>query len=150
MLTYPSHAATHERKPAGRSPHRSSTKVLAGNGHAHEMLTPEPIRIDPHFSPQFYAEPWGMSPSTVIRWFEDRAGVLKLSKPAINGRQTRVELRIPFSLAMKVYDDRTEGTIEAHAYNSTTALSKAPQSQQSSRLKRDQMQLPVMGQRHGR
>jgi hypothetical protein len=34
-------------------------------------------------------------------------GVLKLSQPAKNGRRARVELRIPFSLAMRVYRERT-------------------------------------------
>jgi len=40
-----------------------------------------PVPIDPHYSPQFYAELWGLSASTVTRWFQDLAGVLKLSKP---------------------------------------------------------------------
>jgi hypothetical protein len=87
-------------------------KLEPENGSIHKMRPPEPIRIDPHFSPQFYAELWGTSPSTVIRWFEDRVGVLKLSKPARNGKRTRVELRIPFSLAMQVYRERTQGAIE--------------------------------------
>ena len=68
---------------------------------------PQPVVIDQHYSPQFYAEFWGMSPSTVIRWFQDMEGVLKLSMPARNGRRGRVELRIPFSLAMKVYREHT-------------------------------------------
>jgi hypothetical protein len=33
--------------------------------------------------------------------------VLKLSKPTRNGRRSRVELRIPLSLAMKVYREHT-------------------------------------------
>jgi len=76
------------------------------------VLEPEPVTVDPHYSPQFYAELWGMSPSTVIRWFEDRVGVLKLSDRARNGKRTRVELRIPFSLAMRVYREHTRGAIE--------------------------------------
>jgi len=76
------------------------------------LLAPEPITIDPHYSPQFYAELWGTSPSTVVRWFQDREGVLKLNKPARNGKRSRVELRIPFSLAMQVYREHTEGAIK--------------------------------------
>ena len=76
------------------------------------ITPPEPIAIDPHFSPQFYAELWGMSSSTVVRWFQDRHGVLKLNKPTRNGKRTRVELRIPFSLAMEVYREHTQGAIE--------------------------------------
>jgi hypothetical protein len=71
------------------------------------ILQAEPIVIDPHYSPQVYAELWGISVSTVIRWFEDREGVLKLSKPAKNGARSRVELRIPLSLAMQVYREHT-------------------------------------------
>jgi hypothetical protein len=76
------------------------------------VSAPEPIVIDPHFSPQFYAELWGIGPSTVVRWFRDEADVLKLSKPSKNGKRCRVELRIPFSLAMRVYHERSRGTIE--------------------------------------
>jgi hypothetical protein len=67
----------------------------------------QPVPVDPHYSPQFYAELWGVSPSTVTRWFQDVPGVLKLSKPARSGRRARVELRIPFSLAMRIYQERS-------------------------------------------
>jgi hypothetical protein len=73
---------------------------------------PQPVVIDQHYTPHFYAELWGMSPSTVIRWFQDKEGVLKLSKPVKNGFRGRVELRIPFSLAMQVYRERTRAAIE--------------------------------------
>ena len=71
-----------------------------------------PIVIDPHYSPQFYAELWGMSPSTVLRWFQDMEGVLKLSEPAKNGKRIRVELRIPFSVAMREYRKRSRSGLE--------------------------------------
>jgi hypothetical protein len=77
-----------------------------------KIAPPEPVVIDPHYSPQFYAELWGTSPSTVVRWFQDREGVLKLNKPSTNGRRARVELRIPFSLAMRVYHERTRPGLE--------------------------------------
>jgi hypothetical protein len=66
----------------------------------------KPIVIDQHFSTAFYAELWGVSRDTVERWFQDEPGVLKMSKPTKNGKRVRVELRIPHSLAMKVYSDR--------------------------------------------
>jgi len=72
-----------------------------------EIVDPQPVVVDQHYSPQFYAELWGTSPSTVVRWFQDMAGVLKLSPPSKNGRRARVELRIPFSLAMREYRRRT-------------------------------------------
>ena len=43
---------------------------------------PCPIPIDPHFSAQFFGELWGISRSTVVRWFQDLDGVLKLAEPA--------------------------------------------------------------------
>jgi len=73
---------------------------------------PLPICLDPHYSPQFWAELWGTSVSTIIRWFQDEEGVLKLSVTSKNGRRTRVELRIPFSVAMRVYRERTRGGLE--------------------------------------
>jgi hypothetical protein len=74
--------------------------------------SPLPIPIDPHFSPQFWAEMWRVSVSTVIRWVQDRDDVLKLNKPSKNGRRTRIELRIPWSVAMKVYREHTRGGLE--------------------------------------
>jgi len=77
-----------------------------------EVMKPEPVPVDAHYSPQFYAELWGISVSTVIRWFQDLEGVLKMNGPSKNGRRTRVELRIPFSLAMRVYRDKTRPGLE--------------------------------------
>jgi hypothetical protein len=68
----------------------------------------QPIQIDPHFSPKFYAELWGLSESTITRWFQDRPGVLKVGRESKAGRRTRVELRIPFSLAMEVHEQRSK------------------------------------------
>jgi hypothetical protein len=73
---------------------------------------PLPIPIDPHFSPQFYAELWGISVSTVLRWFQDLEGPLRTSVPSKNGKRTRIELRIPFSLAMRVYREHTRSGLE--------------------------------------
>ncbi len=70
------------------------------------MQAPALIHLDRHYSPQFYAELWGVSRDTIVRWFQDLPGVLKLSKPGKRGK-TRVELRIPYRLACKVYEERT-------------------------------------------
>ena len=71
------------------------------------MHAPELVRLDQHYSPQFYAELWGVSRDTIVRWFQDVPGVLKLSEPGKRGRQ-RVELRIPYRVAHKVYEERTK------------------------------------------
>jgi hypothetical protein len=72
---------------------------------------PQPVVVDSHYSPQFYAELWGLSPSTVVRWFQDKDGVLKLSKQARGGKRVRVELRIPYSVAMQEYRQRTRSEV---------------------------------------
>jgi hypothetical protein len=69
------------------------------------MQAPDLVRLDQHYSPQFYAELWGVSRDTIVRWFQDLPGVLKLSERR-RGRR-RVELRIPYRLAMKIYEERT-------------------------------------------
>ncbi len=71
------------------------------------MQAPALVNIDQHYSPQFYAELWGVSRDTIVRWFQDLPGVLKLSETGKRGRQ-RVELRIPYRLACKVYEERTK------------------------------------------
>jgi len=81
-------------------------------GSMNVLRPPEQILIDQHFSAQFYAELWGISVSTVLRWFQDRDDVLKLSKPSKNGRRPRRELRIPWSVAMRVYREHMRSEIE--------------------------------------
>jgi hypothetical protein len=75
----------------------------------HPNTTPlnEPVPVDKHFSPQFYAELWGVSTDTFVRWFQDVPGVLKLGGSTAKGRRRRVELRIPFALAMQEYNVRS-------------------------------------------
>jgi predicted site-specific integrase-resolvase len=60
-----------------------------------------------HFPPKFWAKRWGVDPTTVVRWFRDEPGVLRVGNPAKNGKRTRTELRIPFSVAARVYGKRT-------------------------------------------
>lgn len=64
------------------------------------------MRLDQHYSPQFYVELWGVSGDTIVRWFQDLSGVLKLSEPGERGKR-RVELRIPYRLVHQVYEERT-------------------------------------------
>jgi hypothetical protein len=71
------------------------------------ITTFQPVTIDPHYTPRFYAELWGLSESTVLRWFQDQPGVLKCGESKKTGTRKRVELKIPLSLAMKTYAERT-------------------------------------------
>lgn len=72
-----------------------------------QIIDAQPVVVDQHFSPQFFAELWGVDRSTVTRWFQDMPGVLKLGEPG-KKKRARVELRIPFSLAMQEYRRRAQ------------------------------------------
>lgn len=71
------------------------------------MIEPQPVVIDQHYSPQFYAELCGLSALTILRWFQDMDGVLKVNTPGKNGKRTRIELRIPYSVWLAEYRRRT-------------------------------------------
>jgi hypothetical protein len=68
----------------------------------------QPIPVEKHFSAAFYAELWGVSKDTIVRWFQDKPGVLKMGSEPCKGRRTRAELRIPFCVAMKEYEERSK------------------------------------------
>ena len=61
---------------------------------------------EPHYTPQFLAEWLRLSQDTIVRWFQDEKGVLKIGKPSRNGKRTRIELRIPHSVFCRVYQER--------------------------------------------
>ena len=66
-----------------------------------------PIPVEKKFSTSWFAELFDVSPDTIVRWFRDEAGVLHLGDESTNGKQARDELRIPYSVAMRVYAKRT-------------------------------------------
>jgi hypothetical protein len=61
-----------------------------------------------HFSPRTLAEMWGYSEDTIVRWFEDEKGVLKCGTEGTRGRRRKVAIRIPESVARRVYSERTK------------------------------------------
>lgn len=64
--------------------------------------------FEPHFSPQDLAGLWKLDDSTIRRMFMDEPGVLKIGKQARrNGKREYVTLRIPASVAKRVYNRRT-------------------------------------------
>ena len=68
----------------------------------------QPVQIDPHFSPKFFSELAGVDESTILRWFRDMPGVLKVGQESKNGKRTRIEIRIPLSLWHRVYAEKTK------------------------------------------
>ena len=59
-----------------------------------------PLHLEEHFTPTELAEKWKLSHDTIIRWFQDEPGVLKVG----GANRKRIRLRIPVSVARKVYE----------------------------------------------
>jgi hypothetical protein len=61
-----------------------------------------------HFTPQELAKSWILDTSTIRRLFIDEPGVLKYGNSSVrSGRREYVTLRIPESVARRVYAKRT-------------------------------------------
>ena len=68
----------------------------------------KPTFQESHFTPRELAQGWGLSDDTIRRWFEDEPGVLKGGFDGSRGRRRKMFLRIPASLAQRVYLERTK------------------------------------------
>ena len=65
--------------------------------------------FEPHFEPSQLAELWSLNATTIRRMFQDEPGVLKIGKSnRRDGKRDYVTLRIPRSLAERVYQERTK------------------------------------------
>jgi hypothetical protein len=68
----------------------------------------EETTFERHFTPKQLAELWVLHESTIRRLFLDEPGVLKYGKASRHdGRRDYVTLRIPESVARRVYGRRT-------------------------------------------
>jgi hypothetical protein len=56
-----------------------------------------------HFTPSQIAEKWGVSSRTVMRIFEHEIGVLRIGSPETRFKRKYYLLRIPESVAERVY-----------------------------------------------
>ena len=68
-----------------------------------EPLFAAPVMFERHFSAVELAEYWHVAASTIRDWFDGEPGVLRIQK----GRGRRVTMRIPQSVAERVYKRRT-------------------------------------------
>lgn len=57
-----------------------------------------------HFTPSELGELWNLSEATIRRAFESEPGVLIFENPARNPNRRRRTLRIPESVALRVYE----------------------------------------------
>ena len=68
----------------------------------------EESAFERHFTPKQLADLWLFHESTIRRMFIDEPGVLKFGKMTRHdGRRDYVTLRIPESVARRVYEKRT-------------------------------------------
>jgi len=65
-----------------------------------------PLIFERHFSPRTLAELWNFSEDTITRWFEDNPDVLKCGSNGARGKRRKLTLRIPESIAMRVYQEK--------------------------------------------
>lgn len=68
-----------------------------------------PDFLEKHYTVPELAKVWRMSPASVRAWFAEEPGVIKYGSPKLKqGRQrTHVSLRVPESVARRVYRRRT-------------------------------------------
>jgi hypothetical protein len=81
-----------------------------GNGMSGQPRVIPGTIFERHFSPRTLSELWGFSEDTIQRWFEDAPGVLRQgeSGDVKRRRRRKMFLRIPESVAMKIYREKTQ------------------------------------------
>lgn len=68
----------------------------------------EETAFEPHYTPKQLADLWRLDESTIRRLFHDEPGVLKYGNSYLrSGRREYVTLRIPESVARRVYARKT-------------------------------------------
>ena len=60
-----------------------------------------------HFSPRTLSELWGWDEDTIRKWFADIDGVMRSGTEPGRGRRPRLTIRVPESIAAKVYAEKT-------------------------------------------
>jgi hypothetical protein len=73
----------------------------------HPPIRAEETAFERHFTPKQLAELWLLHESTIRRLFIDEPGVLKYGGPFRRGRREYFTLRIPESVARRVYARKT-------------------------------------------
>jgi AraC-like DNA-binding protein len=66
-------------------------------------MTQLPALTERHYSAKELAEMWGLSPTAIRRLFRDEPGVLRFGKEKRGHQRDYVTLRIPASVAERVY-----------------------------------------------
>lgn len=67
------------------------------------MEQAQPALTERHFSIRELAESWGLSPAAIRRLFRNEPGVIRFGKENKGHRRDYVTLRVPASVAERVY-----------------------------------------------
>ncbi len=93
--------------------HKANGSVLPMEGRSYALPTetPVPLHLQKHFHVNELAKLWGVAPNTARRWFEDEPDVMKITTGYRRGKDHRVCLRIPESVAERVHRQRCKGEV---------------------------------------
>lgn len=72
---------------------------------------------EPHYTPAQLAKLWNVSGRTIRRLFYDEPGVLKIGESGRRRKRDHITLRIPESVAARVYRERSRGFAETQVLN---------------------------------
>lgn len=69
--------------------------------------TDRPEFMEKHYLLWELAEVWGLSEDCIRPWFEGEPGVLKIGRPLRKSKRGYTSLRVPESVARRIYRQRT-------------------------------------------
>jgi hypothetical protein len=81
----------------------SEHAMIFASKQALETMTPLVALTEPHYSVKEIAQMWSLSAAAIRRMFRNEPGVLRFGKQNKGHRRDYVTLRIPVSVAERVY-----------------------------------------------
>ena len=78
-----------------------------------QPMQPTDVLSEPHYTPEELAKSRKLHPATIRKLFVDEEGVLRLGHAARRGRRQYYSLRIPASVAQRVFSRMTVGNGKA-------------------------------------
>ncbi len=68
------------------------------------MSPKAPPAAERHYSPNELAGLWGVSATTIRRWFDREPGVVRFGSEGLLNKRRKILLRIPASVARRVHE----------------------------------------------
>jgi hypothetical protein len=85
---------------------RNLTSPAISSVAASSNLRDAAVPFEMHFLVPQLARRWGVSEGTAREWFQNEPGVLRFKAPSRRGKRGYISLRVPESVARKVYNER--------------------------------------------